>query len=396
MHIKLILILFTALFMHSNVFAEVQINGFASVVTGIDFEDDEVDDDDYGSRTTDNLQESKVALQWSADLGEGIRFVGQTMAKGSSSEGFKLTYEWAYFDFNVGDSGKFKFGRLRIPFYKYSDYLDVGYAYHWITPPKSMYSIDYSNVDGIGYQQNFTSLGLDHTLNLTLGALQQSVDFDGEDVQAQFENFIAINWSATLGNHEFNAAYSQSDGYIPASDLVGLETIAQLGGDSGVTYNGDRGYFIGIGYKGTFGPLSIFTEYSTVGIENAIFADFSGGYLGASYSINEYTYHITYGMRENEEKEFTGTTANTDLGAFVPPPDGPITTGITLNSTARSFGNGDSTTITIGARKEVGATTAVKIDLDLYTEDKVQDAFAASVSEERKATVLKFAVETMF
>ncbi|MEY8264600.1 MAG: porin, partial [Bermanella sp.] len=142
--------------------AELQFNGFASVVTGIDLEDDSAGD--YGGRTVDNLQESRVALQWTADIQKGLRFVGQTVARGNATTGFTLNYDWAYFDFNVGDSAKFKFGRLRIPFYKYSDYLDVGYAYHWITPPKSMYSLDFSNLDGIGYQQNIEAGGMEHAL----------------------------------------------------------------------------------------------------------------------------------------------------------------------------------------------------------------------------------------
>ncbi len=76
--------------------AEVQINGFASIVSGIDFEDE--GQGAYGNRTVDNLQESKVALQWTADLEKGIRFVGQTMARGNATTGFSLNYDWAYFD----------------------------------------------------------------------------------------------------------------------------------------------------------------------------------------------------------------------------------------------------------------------------------------------------------
>lgn len=395
MQTKLLFLFFAALFAFGQANAELQMNGFASIVSGIDLEDDGASD--YGSRTVDNLQESKVALQWSADLGEGMRFVGQTMARGSATDGFNLSYDWAYFDVNVGDSSKLKFGRLRIPFYKYSDYLDVGYAYHWITPPRSMYSIFFSNLDGVGFQTNFSALGMDHSLNTTLGSFQQEIVFNGEDVQTKFENFLAINWSATMGNHEFNAAFSRSDGYIPAQAFVGIATLATLVGADGndVLYNGDTGSFIGVGYKGTFGDISIFSEYSSVTIDNAIIGDFSGGYLGASYNMGDYTYHLTYGVRKDDEKVYSGSagplTPDTDL-VFA---DATLS-GSSINSLARSFGNGDSTTITLGTRKEIGATTALKVEIDFYTEDKVQDALITSVSEERKATVLKFAIETMF
>ncbi len=198
--------------------AEVQINGFASIVSGIDLEED--GKSAYGNRTVDNLQESKVALQWTADLEKGLRFVGQTMARGSATTGFSLNYDWAYFDFNVGDSAKLKFGRLRIPFYKYSDYLDVGYAYHWITPPTSMYSLDFSNMDGVGYQQNFEMMGMEHALNVAVGTYQGILTLNDVPANSALENLVAINWSTTMENHEFYAAYAQADVYVPAAAAV--------------------------------------------------------------------------------------------------------------------------------------------------------------------------------
>jgi hypothetical protein len=380
---RILLTLLASLFAMSHAMADVKLNGFASIVTGIDFEEDE--QVEYNDRTVDNLQESKVALQWAADLGDGMRFVGQTMARGDAATGFQLNYDWAYFDFNIGNSSKLKFGRLRIPFYKYSDYLDVGYAYHWITPPESMYSLTFSNMDGIGFQQNFQALGMDHALNLAVGTYQGILILGEEEVQSSLENLIAINWTATIGDHEFTAAYAQADTYVPATSTAGLANAAPTSADDGdkVLINGDYGFFIGAGYKGSFGDLTVYSEYSIVEIKDSIFSDTSGGYIGVSYLVDDYTYHATYGIRKAEEKEYT--SGNVDFG-----------NGTSLNSTARFFGNGDSTTITIGVRKDIGMSTALKVDLDLYTEDRVQDALAASTSEEKKATVLKFAVETMF
>jgi hypothetical protein len=399
MRLKLLLLLSTFVLMAGTVQAEVQINGFASIVTGIAIEDEtesdtSTGDSNYNERTVDNLQESKVALQWSADLGEGMRFVGQTMARGDSATGFQLNYDWAYFDFNVGDSSKLKVGRLRIPFYKYSDYLDVGYAYHWITPPADMYSLSFSNMDGISYQQNMEAMGMDHSLTVAIGTYQGILGLGTEEVQSALENLITINWSATMGDHEFTAAYAQADVYVPANATAGLAAIATAGGDdaNNVLINGDLGYFVGIGYKGTFGDISVYSEYSIVGVDDSIFADTNGGYLGASYNMNDYTYHMTYGMRKAEEKTYAAGTDAIDLGLA----GGGAASGSTLNSTARFLGNGDNTTITIGVRKDVGLSTAIKVDLDLYTEDRFQTDQTTAVSEEKSATTLKFAIETMF
>lgn len=364
--------------------AELKLNGFASIVSGIDLEDDDNPTDNYGSRTVDNLQDSKVALQFTADLEKGIRFVGQTMARGNAETGFALNYDWAYFDFDIGDSAKLKFGRLRIPFYKYSDYLDVGYAYHWIAPPASMYSLSFSNMDGIGYQQNFQTGSIEHALNMTLGQYQGELRLGDEMVASRLENLVAINWSITMGNHEFSAAYAQADVYMPAAAAENISGFASNPRD--VEIDGDYGSFIGVGYKGIYGDLTVFSEYSMVKVEDTLSADSEGGYLGVSYSMGDYIYHVTYGVSKSDEKTF-GASADTPQA---------LLGGASLNSVVRSLGNGDDTTITLGVRKDIGATTAIKMDLDLYTEDRIQTAAIAAVSEEKKATILRFAVETMF
>nr|WP_283786352.1 porin [Bermanella sp. WJH001]MDJ1536937.1 porin [Bermanella sp. WJH001] len=366
----------------SHAMAEVKINGFASVVTGIDLEDDGNPTADYSSRTADNLQESKVGLQWSADLDDGMRFVGQTVARGDSANGFVLAYDWAYFDFNVGDSGKLKVGRLRIPFYKYSDYLDVGYAYHWVTPPKSMYTLSFSNMDGIGYQQNFNTGGMDHSVNAVLGRYQGTLQIGGVPSPGNLENLVAVNYSATMGDHEFYIAYAQADTYIESASATTLSTLASDPNE--VLINGDKGSFVGVGYKGSFGSVGVFAEASQVKVDNSIIQDSMGSYFGASYNMGEITYHVTYEMTDSEGKTFTGVSAPAEAG---------------LNSAAKALGNrsseGTSNTITLGARKDIGISSAVKIDLSSYTEDRFQDASATDESEQ-KALLLRIAVETMF
>jgi len=59
-----------------------------------------------------------VPLHWPANVDDGIRIVGQIMARGDGDDGYVLKYDWAYFDFNIGDSGKLKVCKIRTPLYK--------------------------------------------------------------------------------------------------------------------------------------------------------------------------------------------------------------------------------------------------------------------------------------
>lgn len=395
MKLKLLGALLLGMLTSMSVFSEVQINGFASVVMGVDLEDDGHPTGDYDARV-DNLQESRVALQWAADMGDGMRFVGQTMARGDSETGYVLNYDWAYFDLNVGDSGKLKMGRLRVPFYKYSDYLDVGYAYHWITPPKSMYSLSFSNADGLGYQHNFNHGSLEHSINLMYGRYQGLLALGGVDTEGELNNLFAINWSGAIGNHEFYAAYAHAKVTIAAAvfdtanPALGGATVASLAADPNDVYIADDfGDFVGVGYKGAFGDINVYAEFSRVTLEDSILQESSGGYVGVSYAMGDYTYHVTYETEEDTAVDIDGSAV---LGSV------PVTTA-TLKSVAQTLGNrsneGEASTITFGVRKDIGNSSAFKVDLSSYTEDRYQATGAAAKTEET-ALLLKVALETMF
>ena len=358
--------------------ADLQFNGFASIVNGIDLEDDGNPVAGYNNDTVNNLQDSKVALQWTANVDDGIRFVGQIMARGDGDDGYVLKYDWAYFDFNIGDSGKLKVGKVRTPLYKYSDYLDVGFAYHWITPPQIMYSGIFNNVDGVGYQFNFETGALEQSVNIVVGRYQSNTV--ERDNPFDLRNFVTLNWSATMGDHEFNAVYAQADVYF---DNAGITAAAAGAGAAGipaadVIVAGDLGQFVGMGYKGTFGDMAILTEYKIVTVQDSIIAEEeSGGYVGATYNMGDYTYHLTY--------EFGSTKAQTYSqagGAFQP--------------TADSVGGeGDASAIIIGARKDIGVSSAFKAEITSQTNDQAT-LTSAGAQVERTALILKVALETMF
>lgn len=361
--------------------ADIQLNGFASIISGIDLEDEGedigTDTSPYSARTVDNLQESRVGLQWSVKLDKGMRFVAQSVSKGSPSTGFEMNLDWSYFDINVGDEGKFKIGRLRIPFYKYSDYLDVGYAYHWITPPKSMYALVFSNIDGLSYQHNFQNSSLEHSINIVFGRYQGELKLGSGNL----ENTLAINWNASIGNHEFYLAYVQADAYISSEAFVGFP--------SNVIFDGDTGSFLGAGYIGTFGKVSIYSEISQTDISNAIQPNALGGYLGAAYEMGKYSLHITYGYQEAKAKDY----------AFSFDHDGDT---IPFNAVSHSLGNdlgeGNSGNIIIGVRKDIASQTSLKLELAKYTEDRFQSVadVLSNTKQEENYTTLKLAIETMF
>ena len=64
-----------------SLYANVEINGFASIVAGSSLSDDK---SYYGyDKEIDFNNDSKVALQFAADLGSGLRATAQDLSRGS-------------------------------------------------------------------------------------------------------------------------------------------------------------------------------------------------------------------------------------------------------------------------------------------------------------------------
>ena len=110
-----------------NIQADTTINGFASIKAGITTGSDERL---YGyDDTLDFKNESLIALQIKSDLGDKLSVTAQLLGRGNND--FDVGFEWAFISYQLADNMTINAGRLRTPFYKYSDFKDVGYAYDW-------------------------------------------------------------------------------------------------------------------------------------------------------------------------------------------------------------------------------------------------------------------------
>ena len=112
-------------------YADLTINGFASIKAGMTLDSD---DTLYGyDDSLDFKNESLFAVQLMSDLGDKLSVTAQLMGRGADD--FDVDFEWAFISYQLTDEVRINAGRLRTPFYKYSDYRDVGYAYDWLRVP---------------------------------------------------------------------------------------------------------------------------------------------------------------------------------------------------------------------------------------------------------------------
>ena len=131
---------------------DLEFSGFGRVVGGA------ITDKDLSfSGYDDSLsfeQQSLIALRADYSMSDNISLVGQVI--GHSADTRDSGIQWLYINYRASNNLAFKLGRQRIPFFTYSDVIDVGFAYPWISPPLQVYT-DYvfSEFDGISSRYDF-------------------------------------------------------------------------------------------------------------------------------------------------------------------------------------------------------------------------------------------------
>ena len=339
--------------------AEVRINGFASIVGGKSLDSDSTlygYDDDISFKN-----ESKFALQLSADLHEKLTATAQIIARGEDD--FDATFEWAYVTYEYSDELQFSAGKMRVPFYKYSDFLDVGYAYRWVRPPKSVYGIPFSTYEGVSVVYSSQLGDWDSTLQGFYGAFDGDIVVVGTELPAELNNLGGINWSLSYDWFSARAAYIVADTSISSEDsgLIGLVSVLS---DSGLTNTAndliteeDKTSFVGVGFSIDYENFLFDAEYTQFEVEDSILPEQSQYYASVGYRIDSVAVHFTY---EDNDDKHDSSRFNT------------IESIPTLNSAVNGALEGlraQSNVYTIGARYDFHPSAAFKIDFSRFEDD---------------------------
>lgn len=339
--------------------AEVRINGFASIVGGKSLDSDQTlygYDDDISFKN-----ESKFALQLSADLQEKLTATAQIIARGEDD--FDATFEWAYVTYEYSDELQFSAGKMRVPFYKYSDFLDVGYAYRWVRPPKSVYGIPFSTYEGLSVVYNTQIGDWDSTLQGFYGGFDGDIDVFGNDLPAELNNLGGLNWNLSYDWFSARAAYIVADTsiYSDDSNLLGLIDVLNNSGLSDTANDliteEDSTTFIGVGFSIDYENILFDAEYTQFEVEESLLAEQKQFYASLGYRLDDVIVHFTFEENDDEHK-----SSRFDTIESIP----------SLNSVVNLALEGiraQSNVYTIGARYDFHPSAAFKIDFSRFKDD---------------------------
>ncbi|MCC4832382.1 hypothetical protein LMH66_07030 [Shewanella sp. 10N.7] len=247
----------------------------------------------YNGATTsaDFTEDSKMGLQGTFNISNQTTAVMQLMMRGSND--WEVEAEWAYLAHSFDNGVKIRGGKLRVPLFMYSDYLDVGYAQPFARPPSEVYSqVPFSSYTGgdIAYDYELE----DSTLTIQAFGGESVIDEQDEGLDMDLSNLMGLNASWTDLTWTFRAVYGQAE-------------LDGLAGAGLITVDNEHAAFVGLGGSYDNGNWIAVAEWTTVEIDGVL-PDSESAYLTLGYRINEFTPYATVAyVKTTDESERSST-----------------------------------------------------------------------------------------
>lgn len=291
----------------ATVHANTTINGFASIKAGMTTSSDETL---YGYTDELNFKTGSLfALQVKSDLGEKLSVTGQLLGRGIND--FDVELEWLYLSYQLSDNLTLSAGRIGVPFFKYSDFKDVGYAYLWHTVPQSVYSgVGFTKVEGISLYYTTTLGSFDATAQLLYGSASDTNPIFDMPAATQQDKVVSFNVELSRDWYSFRAAYVQgditvaSDAFTPLTNALsdtGVPAFQALAAE--LDFNKDKGTFYGVGVTLEPGNWNLVLEYNDIGIENSFYSERTNYYVSAGYRLDKLQPFVVFEREDHKSKD---------------------------------------------------------------------------------------------
>ena len=283
--------------------------------------------------------DSRFGLQISANVNPRISITGQLLAR-SKDENSAVKADWAFINYRVSEELRIRGGKVKLPTFLTSDYIEVGYAYPWIRPPQEVYfSNPISTINGLDLLARFRIGGSSLLVQPYYGVSRGEEGLLPQEVIPAFglpagtimrAGFTADDLSGlnlSFGNEYFTVR----GGYLQTQVNAAAFGVFQ-----------EDVNFASAGATLDWKNVVLYSEYferEIKGAVNGIFPNQKGYYGTVGYRFGGWLPHVTYGKVDDN--------------------DNPTTLGSGLPLRQES--------VTAGLRVELGGGAALKIEAQQVT-----------------------------
>lgn len=336
-------------------------SGFGRLIAGKVLSDDaELENYSQGVSIT---QHSLLGLQLDRELSENLSATAQLLAH---SKQHRSSLGWLYLNYQPSENWQFKLGKLHTPFFHYSDVLDVGYAYHWVSPPDEVYS-SYFFRQFEGGLAEYEWLSEHFTLNVQgfLGKVDQKIQVNKSIYRAESDLYQGLVFNLSFLDFVIRLSQTQGDYRIVENELTplieGFNAAAPVNpifsdvADK-LTINGDIKFNqLSVHYT----MLDNFFQFEFINVDHDIesLSLLQAYYLTVGKYLGDYTIHLTYSQRNAyylsglDPIEFSTGIVALDSGIAQ------------YNEFLATRPDADAQSITLGIRYDIAPQIALKFDL---------------------------------
>ncbi len=370
-----------------------EFSGFARIVGG--YLNDENQTYNGYNNSVSLRNQSLLGLRGDVNVSDSVSIVGQAILRANENQDSEI--QWLYIDYRPTNALSFKFGRQRIPLYQYSEIIDVGFAYPWISLPQEVYSpFIFNDYDGVLGSYEFSTPNLFGSVDAYYGIYDGDVSIGEQEVGADVSNLMGLSASVQVNQFNFRASYHKANVEVLFDDSLAFQkALNQLGFfDSASVFTVDHkaDYFqLSAGWEN----LDYFARFEYTGFDSAAYfiPQAENFYLSLGYNFSPYTVHVTFAQ------------SITDYGDA--PNDIPVGISPGLDYLAQQFQLAlqskpidDRESINLGLRYELRANIALKADVTFLKGQlnavQARNTYQAPYTVSESTELVQFAVEWVF
>lgn len=340
-------------------------------------------------------QNTRLGLQLDVQLGNETSATIQVVSKGAI-DNYAPDVSWAYLSHAFTPDTHLRAGRFRVPLYLVSDYLDIGVAYPWISPPVELYStINLSNITGIDLLYSKQIGAAIWSVQPFLGASDlERGDFTAEHTElygiASAISFHAFTLRAAYMQYEFHAKpWPLNEQHASLIDNLNLAGATEIIDD--LDPNGTTNRFLTIGLNWAYKNWEFQSEWARRRGDEVV-PDVDGLYATLSYQWKSWKPHITYANRKQRNSTANFESRLAQLNVISPPLAGAVESF--FHTTLRSEDN-DSESITLGLNYHFDASKIGKIEIS-EVHNKTSTGLFDFATKDDKNHIFNFVIDVVF
>jgi hypothetical protein len=299
--------------------------------------------------------DSNFGVQATAKVNDWLSFTAQGLVRKHATDNFGAELAWAFAKAKVNDDFNVRVGRLGLPVYMVSDYLNVGYANTMIRPPIEVYrqvSIDYVDGADVVYQHSFN----DTTITAQFAA-GTSVSANVGGSIGKFNPLTALNVLAENGPFTFR--FGRADTKFTASNFPALDGLVATLRKVGFNTEADqiqildtRGSFTSVGMSVDWNNIIVQTEYAQRRTTARTVMDTNSWYTMLGYRMGKFTPYYNHAtVAQQSPRSFDEMPVTGPLAGLTAAANSVIKTGL-------------QTTDTFGLRWDFAKSAALKVQVD--------------------------------